>query len=34
MLDIPQAQAFAITLEDEGGKDAPTLSALCVMGSI
>lgn len=34
MLDIPAAQAFAITLEDEGGKDAPTLSALCVMGSI
>jgi anti-sigma-K factor RskA len=34
MLDIPTAQAFAITLEDVGGKDAPTLSALCVMGSI
>ncbi|WP_293897255.1 MULTISPECIES: anti-sigma factor [unclassified Sphingobacterium] len=34
MLDIPAAQAFAITLEDAGGKDAPTLSALCVMGSI
>jgi len=34
MLDIPTAQAFAITLEDEGGKDAPTLSTLCVMGSI
>ena len=34
MLDIPNAQAFAITLEDEGGKDSPTLSALCVMGSI
>jgi hypothetical protein len=34
MLDIPKAQAFAITLEDEGGKDAPTLSALCVMGNI
>jgi len=34
MLDIPHAQAFAITLEDEGGKDVPTLSALCVMGTI
>ncbi|WP_367210008.1 anti-sigma factor [Sphingobacterium sp. R2] len=34
MLDIAKAQAFAITLEDEGGKDVPTLSALCVMGSI
>ena len=34
MLDIPHAQAFAITLEDEGGKDAPTLSALYVMGTI
>ncbi|QQT60434.1 anti-sigma factor [Sphingobacterium multivorum] len=34
MLDIPKAQAFAITLEDEGGKDVPTLTALCVMGSI
>lgn len=34
MLDIPNAQAFAITLEDEGGKDVPTLSALCVMGTI
>lgn len=34
MLDIPEAQAFAITLEDEGGKDAPTLSDLYVIGSI
>ncbi|MDR2273689.1 MAG: anti-sigma factor [Sphingobacterium sp.] len=34
MLDIPKAQAFAITLEDEGGKDSPTLSELFVMGSI
>lgn len=34
MLDIPKAQAFAITLEDEGGKDVPTLSELCVMGGI
>ena len=34
MLDIPKAQAFAITLEDEGGKDVPTLSELYVMGSI
>lgn len=34
MLDISKAQAFAITLEDEGGKDVPTLSELCVMGGI
>ncbi|MCS4227063.1 MULTISPECIES: anti-sigma factor domain-containing protein [Sphingobacterium] len=34
MLDIPKAQAFAITLEDEGGKDVPTLSELYVMGGI
>jgi len=34
MLDVAKAQAFAITLEDEGGKDAPTLTELCVMGSI
>lgn len=34
MLDIPKAQAFAITLEDEGGKAVPTLTELCVMGSI
>jgi len=34
MLDVAKAQAFAITLEDEGGKDVPTLTELCVMGSI
>ncbi len=34
MLDVAKAQAFAITLEDEGGKPAPTLTELCVMGSI
>lgn len=34
MLDIAKAQAFAITLEDEGGKDAPTLTELYVMGNI
>lgn len=34
MLDIPKAQAFAITLEDEGGKPVPTLTELCVMGGI
>ncbi|GAA4172420.1 anti-sigma factor [Sphingobacterium ginsenosidimutans] len=34
MLDIPKAQAFAVTLEDEGGKDVPTLSELYVMGGI
>ena len=34
MLNVANAQAFAITLEDEGGKSAPTLTELCVMGSI
>ncbi len=34
MLDVSKAQAFAITLEDEGGKPVPTLTELCVMGSI
>lgn len=34
MLNIKMAQAFAITLEDEGGKPVPTLSQLRVMGSI
>lgn len=34
MLDVSKAQAFAITLEDEGGKLVPTLTELCVMGSI
>lgn len=34
MLDVAKAQAFAITLEDEGGKPSPTLTELCVMGNI
>ncbi|TDS17407.1 anti-sigma factor [Sphingobacterium paludis] len=34
MNNIPNAQAFAITLEDEGGKPAPTLSDLYVIGNI
>ncbi len=34
MHNIPNAQAFAITLEDEGGKPAPTLSDLYVIGNI
>ena len=34
MNNIPQAQAFAITLEDEGGKPTPTLSDLYVIGNI
>lgn len=34
MNNIPDAQAFAITLEDEGGKPAPTLSDLYVIGNI
>jgi len=34
MNNIPDAQAFAITLEDEGGKPTPTLSDLYVIGNI
>ncbi|MGJ1192191.1 MULTISPECIES: anti-sigma factor [Sphingobacterium] len=34
MLDVAKAQAFVITLEDEGGKPSPTLTELCVMGNI
>lgn len=34
MKNIPRAQAFAITLEKEGGSPSPTLSALYVMGKI
>ncbi|MCW8313410.1 anti-sigma factor [Sphingobacterium sp. InxBP1] len=34
MLTVPKAQAFAITLEDEGGKEVPNLNELRVMGSI
>lgn len=34
MKNIPKAQAFAITLEKEGGNPTPNLKALHVMGSI
>lgn len=34
MKNIPKAQAFAITLEKEGGSPTPNLKALYVMGSI
>ena len=34
MKNIPKAEAFAITLEKEGGNRAPNLKAIFVMGSI
>lgn len=34
MTEIPNAQAFAITLEDQGGKVSPTMSELKVIGNI
>ncbi|RTQ52383.1 anti-sigma factor [Hymenobacter gummosus] len=34
MKDIASAQAFAITLEDEGGHPTPTMAALTVMGQM
>ena len=34
MKTIPQAEAFAITLEKEGGSPAPTMEELCVMGKV
>lgn len=34
MKNIPEAQAFAITLEDAGGKPVPDLKALHVLGKI
>ena len=34
MENIPSAEAFAITLEKEGGSPVPTLSALFVMGKV
>ena len=34
MKNIPRAQAFAITLEKKGGSDAPTLSAMYVLGKV
>jgi anti-sigma-K factor RskA len=34
MKNIPQAQAFAITLENKGGSASPTLTAMYVMGKV
>jgi anti-sigma-K factor RskA len=34
MKNIPQAQAFAITLEKKGGSDKPDLSSLYVLGKV
>jgi len=34
MKNIPRAQAFAITLENEGGSVAPTLTAMYVLGKV
>jgi anti-sigma-K factor RskA len=34
MKTIPEAQAFAITLENEGGSPAPTMKELYVMGKV
>jgi len=34
MKEIPQAQAFAVTLEPAGGNATPTLEAMVVMGNI
>jgi anti-sigma-K factor RskA len=34
MKNIPNAQAFAITLENKGGSPTPTLSAMYVMGKV
>lgn len=34
MKNIPQAQAFAVTLEKKGGSPTPTLTAMYVMGQI
>ena len=33
-LDLPQAEAFAITLETEGGNPTPNLEQLVVMGNV
>ena len=34
MKNIPKAQAFAITLENEGGSPTPTMEAMYVMGKV
>ncbi len=34
MKNIPKAQAFAITLENEGGSPAPTMQQMYVLGKV
>ncbi len=34
MRNIPEAQAFAITLEKEGGSPSPTMEAMYVLGKV
>lgn len=34
MKDVPQAQAFAVTIEKEGGSPTPTLEAMVLMGQV
>jgi anti-sigma-K factor RskA len=34
MKDMPQAQAFAVTLEDAGGSQAPNMQAMYLMGNV
>lgn len=34
MKEINNAQAFAVTLENEGGSPTPTLSTLCLLGNV
>lgn len=34
MKDITNAQAFAITIENEGGSSVPTLTAMCLAGNV
>jgi len=34
MKDVPNAQAFAVTIEQEGGSPTPTLTAMVLMGNV
>ena len=34
MKDVPQAQAFAVTVEQLGGSPSPTLEAMVLMGQV
>jgi anti-sigma-K factor RskA len=34
MKDVPEAQAFAVTLERAGGSPTPTLEAMVLMGPV